>query len=95
MGYDGKYGRVTTEHGDIGEDEPVVVFRAQDKTVPELLLEYYRICRQNGSSPFHLGLIEKTRERFLKWQNTPGNRTKIPNSDGPAGQRLKKEMEKK
>lgn len=36
MAVDRKYGRVTLERGTIGEDEPVVVFRAQDKMLPEL-----------------------------------------------------------
>lgn len=92
MGYDGKYGRVTTEHGNIGEDEPVIVFRAQDKLLPEVLLAYYQLCAQNGSPSFHLKIVEEACERILKWQHTPGNFTKIPNSEGPAGQRLKEEM---
>lgn len=37
MAVDGKYGRVTLEHGDIGEDEQVVVFRAQDSLLPKVL----------------------------------------------------------
>jgi hypothetical protein len=31
---DRKYGRVTTERGTIGEDEPVIVFRAQSSSWP-------------------------------------------------------------
>jgi hypothetical protein len=37
MAVDKKYGRVTLENGSIGEDEPVVVFRAQDVVLPRLL----------------------------------------------------------
>ncbi|HEY5484425.1 MAG TPA: hypothetical protein VIK31_11555 [Propionibacteriaceae bacterium] len=35
--HDSTYGKVTTEHGTIGADEPVIVFRAKDKLLPALL----------------------------------------------------------
>jgi len=40
MGYDGKYGKVTTEHGNIPDDEPVIVFRGRDKIIPAMLRFY-------------------------------------------------------
>lgn len=38
MAIDLKYGRVTLENADIGEDEPVVVFRARDALLPKVLM---------------------------------------------------------
>lgn len=79
MGYDRKYGRVTTERGTIGDDEPVVVVRAQDRLMP-YLLEYYRdLCIDAGSPQHHLDLIEGTCQAVIEWQKN--NFTKIPNSE--------------
>lgn len=86
MGFDGKYGRVTTEFGDIPDSEPVLVFRAQDKLLPDVLLRYYDLAISAGSPLKHLELIEDSRERVLAWQRE--NFTKVPTSerhdyDGP------------
>lgn len=79
MGIDGKYGRVTTEHGTIGEDEPVVVFRAQDKLLPDVLTFYELLCKYSGSPQHHLDRIIKSEEEIRFWQRN--NFTKIPTSD--------------
>lgn len=60
MAYDRKYGKVTTEFGNIGEDEPVVVFRAQDVLLPKVLAYYHLFCMKIGSPRFHLNLIMDT-----------------------------------
>lgn len=86
MAYDGKYGRVTTEHGDIGEDEPVIVFRAQDGTLPNLLAHYLMLCVKAGSPRRHLDIILDTIERVRDWQDDPDNYVRpAPTSGGPAG----------
>jgi hypothetical protein len=82
MGYDGKYGRVTTERGIIGEDEPVVVFRAQDRLLPKLLKVYRIMCELAGSPDRHLTLIDETAGRVKAWQ--ADNPTKTPSSDALA-----------
>lgn len=79
MGYDGKYGKVTTEHGDIGEDEPVIIFRAKDKLAPQLIMIYKVLCREAGSPDHHLDLVSKACHRFIAWQEINGKRT--PTSD--------------
>lgn len=79
MGIDGKYGRVTVERGTIGENEPVVVFRAQDRMLPYILLAYYEVCQQEGSPRHHLDRIEKTRQEVAEWQQS--HFTKVPTSD--------------
>jgi hypothetical protein len=79
MGSDRKYGRVTTEHGNIGDDEPLIVFRAQDMLVPAMLAHYVELCRAAGSSQRHLDLVEGTRQQFLDWQ--AGNPPRVPDSE--------------
>lgn len=86
MAHDGKYGKVDLEFGEIGEDEPVVVFRGRDKVLPDLLLAYYNMCKATGSPEYHLGLIEHRRQKILQWQADPDNGARIPSSQGSAGQ---------
>lgn len=78
MGYDIKYGQVTTEHGTIGADEPVFVLRAQDGLSLGLLADYHRLCTVHGSPQHHLDGIETVINTFAAWQTT--NFTKIPES---------------
>lgn len=79
MGVDGKYGRVTLEHGTIGEHEPVVVFRAQDQLLPLVLQAYRELCVKAGSPQRHLDLIDRTVDEVLVWQAQ--NPFKVPSSD--------------
>lgn len=82
MAIDGKYGRVILEHGNIGEDEPVVVFRAQDALLPKLLAYYHLFCLKAGSPKRHLDLILKTRETVMNWQNEGSPlRVRVPTSE--------------
>jgi len=79
VGIDGKYGRVTLENvNTIADDEPVVVFRAQDKLLTELLAVYWALCRQAGSPQRHLDLIEETLAKVDTWQES--HYTQIPQS---------------
>lgn len=78
MGFDGKYGAVTTEFGDIPASEPVLVFRAQDRLLPAVLFEYRRLADAFGSPEKHLALIDAARERVLAWQAE--NFTQTPTS---------------
>ena len=79
MAIDSKYGRVTLEHGHIGEDEPVVVFRATDALLPKVLAYYHLFCVKAGSPRRHLDLILNARDRVVEWQSR--NPTRTPNSD--------------
>ena len=79
MGFDGKYGRVTTEFGDIPDTEPVLVFRAQDSLLPSVLEHYYELAEEAGSPTKHLLLIQGAIHRVEDWQAE--NRTKVPNSE--------------
>jgi len=79
MGYDRKYGKVTTEFGNIGEDEPVVVFRAKDMLLPKVLAYYHLFCLKAGSPRRHLNIILNTKETVEKWQIE--NTSKVPDSE--------------
>lgn len=78
MGIDRKYGHVTFEKGDIGEDEPVFVFRAQDALLIDTLHAYYTICRNRAVGGVHLGNIEGSIDSITKWQAE--HFTKLPES---------------
>lgn len=79
MAVDGKYGQVTLEHGSVAETEPVVVFRAQDKLLPELLEHYVRLCAAAGSPERHLDLIHRSIQQVREWQQD--HHTQVPNSE--------------
>ena len=78
MAIDSKYGRVTTERGTIGEDEPVVVFRAQDRLLTSVLGFYWDICQVAGSPQEHLDRIAETQRTIEQWQAE--NFTQVPRS---------------
>lgn len=81
MGFDRKYGRVTTEHGDIPDDEPVMIFRARDCTTPDLLAYYLMRCVKKGSPARHLQLILGSINTFRDWQNNNPDKLKVPDSE--------------
>ena len=78
MPIDTKYGRVIVERGDIGGDEPVVVFRAQDRLLPAVLDAYADLCREAGSPANHIQGIQWTRDFVTAWQ--ADNHTQTPRS---------------
>lgn len=81
MPIDKKYGRVTLENQrNIGDDEPVIVFRAQDRLLPKLLKVYRYFCELAGSPDNHLAAIDDTAEIIKQWQSN--NTTKVPTSTG-------------
>lgn len=71
MGVDGKYGRVTVEHvrsTPIGDDEPVVLFRAQDQLLPKVLEYYASLCAGAGCSAEHMRAVYKALGSVQMWQ---------------------------
>lgn len=82
MAVDRKYGRVSLERGTVGEDEPVVVFRAQDQLLPELLGAYAQMCIAHGSPAEHIQGLELTARQVLDWQRE--HHTQVPCS-APGG----------
>jgi hypothetical protein len=78
MAIDLKYGRVQLERGTIGEDEAVVVFRAQDETLPEVLAFYRALCAKKDSPARHLAAIDDATEHVKTWQ--ADHHTQVPQS---------------
>lgn len=78
MAYDLKYGVVNLERGDIKEDEPIFVFRAQDRLLPRVLAYYLSLCLEEGSPEVHLINIAKNYDLIIRWQHS--NETKTPES---------------
>lgn len=81
MGWDRKYGKVTTEHGDIPDDEPVIIFRAHDVTTPNILAYYMMQCIKKGSPKRHLHIILATIDAFRDWQEKNPDKLKVPDSE--------------
>jgi hypothetical protein len=80
MAIDQKYGRVTVEHGSIGADEPVVVFRAQDRLLPKLLKVYRILCEEAWSPSQHLEDLDAAASAVKDWQATNPTKTPDPRS---------------
>lgn len=80
MPVDLKYGRVTVERGTIGDDETVVIFRAQDALLPELLGLYRVLCATHGCPDRHIDAITDAKRAVEAWQRD--NPTKNPESLG-------------
>jgi hypothetical protein len=78
VGIDNKYGQVIVPNSTIAEDEPVVVFRAQDKLLPAVLEAYRGLCQYAGSPEKYLELIVESREKVIAWQNE--HFTQVPQS---------------
>lgn len=67
MGYDSKYGKITTEFGNIPEDEPVFILRGQDKLADFALREYQRVFLDYTGDREHYVLLCKNIETFEAW----------------------------
>lgn len=80
MGYDGKYGRVTTERKDIPDDEPVIVIRAQDALACPLISAYFDLCERNEAGAGHRSAVEQTYTRFADWQEAHAGQVKTPDT---------------
>lgn len=81
MGYDHKYGKITTEFGNIGEDEPVVMFRARDALLPRVLMYYHLFCMKSDCPRFHLTAILDTFYNITQWQFNNKEKIRFPRSE--------------
>lgn len=80
MGYDGKYGQVTAERKEIPEDEPVIVFRAQDALACPVISAYYALCTRDGAGAQHLAAVQAAYTAFADWQEAHPDRVKTPDT---------------
>jgi hypothetical protein len=75
MAVDAKYGKVVTERGDIGEDEPVFILRAQDAYTATTIGQYLFMCVMNPDTPRrHLTMVMDALNDIRKWQHENGSR---------------------
>jgi hypothetical protein len=82
MAIERKYGRVATERGDIGEDEPVFLFRGRDELLPDVIDHYMLLCQQAGSPQHHIDGLVASKAEIVEWQAT--HHTQIPQSAAQA-----------
>jgi len=81
MPIDKKYGRVILENQrNVGDNEPVIVFRAKDRLLPKLLKVYRYFCELAGSPDNHLAAIDDTAADIKAWQAQNG--AQVPKSEG-------------
>jgi hypothetical protein len=80
MAIERKYGRVTTERGDIPADEPVIVFRARDAQLCPMLSAYFELCKRAGAGHFHLQVIEQTYTEMADWQEAHPDQVHTPDT---------------
>jgi len=68
MAIDMKYGQVLLERTpkSLAENEPVIVFRAQDKLALEVVKHYAELATAQ-CSPEHAALAQKTVDAFEAW----------------------------
>ena len=79
---DGKYqtsGVITKLDGTpVPDDEPLILFRAQDRLLPELLDLYVQLRQQAGSSAEGIAALQKHVDKIKRWQRQNPDRTRIP-----------------
>lgn len=76
MGHDLKYGRISTEKGDIPDDEPVYLLRAQDSAAVAAILAHKLDAQEKGSPLAFLVGVDEAVRSFESWQR--GHETKAP-----------------
>lgn len=79
---DGKYktsGDITKLDGTpISEDEPLILFRGQDKLLVPLLDHYLELCRGAGSPGGQIKLLRERIAEVKTWQDSHPDRLKVP-----------------
>jgi hypothetical protein len=79
---DGKYktsGDLTKLDGTpLPEDEPLILFRAQDKLLAQLLEHYKQLCQSAGSPENQVTLLQQLIDEVKAWQETHPERLKVP-----------------
>jgi len=79
---DGKYktdGSIMKNDGTLLDaNEPLMLFRGQDKLLPELLEYYNQLCAQSGSPQAQIQAIQERLGAIKKWQADHPERVKVP-----------------
>jgi hypothetical protein len=77
-GRDHKYGRVTVDGKGFHEDEPVIIFRAQDRFAMAAVVAYYQQCKIGGCDKEHLEAIKAAGLKISEWQDANRSLVKTP-----------------
>jgi hypothetical protein len=80
MGYDRKYGDVSTTEGYIPSDEPVFMLRARDVCSVGTIAHYLALSIEAGSSKEHLDLVLDSVDEFRLWRDAHVDDMKVPDS---------------
>lgn len=79
---DGKYktdGTITKIDGTpLPDDEPLILFRGQDKLLPKLLEYYNALCTSAGSPATQIEAINQRITVIKSWQDAHPERVKTP-----------------
>ena len=79
---DGKYqtsGDLTKLDGTpIPEDEPLILFRAHDTLLVDLLEYYMELCKRAGSPQSQTDLLQQRIDEIKSWQSTHQDLLKVP-----------------
>lgn len=79
---DGKYktdGNITKIDGTpIPDDEPLILFRGQDKLLVNLLEKYNELCKTAGSPQAQLDSLQVQIQKIKDWQTAHPERLKVP-----------------
>jgi len=62
----------------IPDDEPIFFFRARDKHALEVLRYYKVVCRDDGCTDWHLGMLRDAIQDFERFKNDHPDRMKQP-----------------
>ena len=60
----------------VPDDEPVLMFRAQDKLTPLVLEQYRKLLKENNPDSQALQQLDEEIDKIKKWQKT--NYTRYP-----------------
>lgn len=69
------YDRIQDPAGLIGEDEPVMLFRAKDRLMHNVLAAYRDMLVQVGAEPHMVESVERHIDRVTHWQVENGTQT--------------------
>ena len=74
----GRICKYTNPDVSIPDDEPLIVFRAQDKMSLPMLEQYAASCREAGSPPRFMASLYRRMADFADWQATNRLSVKVP-----------------
>ena len=79
---DGKYktdGNITKMDGTpIPDDEPLILFRAKDKLLPQVIENYKKLCQDAGCQPQQVESLGPLVQQVKDWQTANAGKVKLP-----------------